>query len=142
GSQAKQIYGKRSAVKVEVDVARSRNANALDALDGQQSSGKLFGNLARGLAKLFGQLETGGNRELSHFDGGRIAQDRHTRVTAEDFSNDLDKPVANSLLEFQIQVLSLLGVCPDSATLLPLPAIRPSLCLAGFDPRYKSRLHH
>ncbi len=90
---------------MKVDVARSRNADALDSLDGQQSSGKLFGNLARGLTKLFGQLETGGNRELPHFNRGWIAQGRHTRVDAKDLANDLDKPVANFLVEFQVQVV-------------------------------------
>src|SRR5947208_5266197 len=97
GPQAKQIGGKRGAVKVKVDVARSGNAHALDALDRQQPSGKLFGNLTWGLTKLFGQLETGGNRELPHFDGGRIAQSRHTRVDAEGLANDLGKSVANFL---------------------------------------------
>ena len=104
---------------MKVDVARPRNADAL-------------GNLAGGLTELFGQLETGGDRELSHFDGRRIAQGRHTRVNAKDLANDLDKPVANFLVEFQVQAASSQGSSPY--TCQPIIAERNPATATGRQP--------
>ncbi len=70
-------------MQVKIQVTGAGHGDALHSLEIRDQGNELFGDFARRLAQLFGQLKTTRQRDVSHFQVGRRVQRRRVNFQIE-----------------------------------------------------------